>query len=167
MLQSIPWGGPAILGKLCDISLERLRHNNNMRLVVLIGVLLWLAAIISAPLVAEASGAAAAPIYAAFSWVCHQRPQRTWSLGAYPLAVCVRCLGLYAGALAGAVAGLPFSRAWWAWSMVLLAAEWLAEAIGWLDAPSPIRFAAGLAAGFFSVPALWGNREKLPSVIDG
>ncbi len=51
--------------------------------------------------------------------------------------------------------------------MVLLASEWLLEAGGWSALPSLARFAAGLPAGFFSISALWGNTERLPSVIPG
>src|SRR5713226_7875970 len=131
------------------------------RLIVPILLLLWLAAIIAAPLM----GTAALPIYAAFSWVCHQRPQRTWYVGALPLAVCVRCFGIYVGALVAAVMGPRFSRRLWIGSMVLLASEWLLEAGGWSEPPSLARFAAGLPAGFFSIPALWGNTERFPSVI--
>ena len=138
-----------------------------MRSIVLMALALLVAAIVAAPLVAEASTAAAVPLYTAFSWVCHQRPQRTWHLGAYPLAVCVRCLGIYTGALAGAVSGLRFSQPLWASSMALLGVEWLAEALGGHAAPALVRFAVGAVAGFFLIPALWGNTASIPSVVKG
>lgn len=138
-----------------------------MRLVVFIAAALFLAAIVAAPLVSEVSGLAGLPIYAAFSWVCHQRPQRTWLLGAYPLAVCVRCLGIYAGALAGSMAGLRFVRPLFWFSMAVLGCEWLIEAFGWMQPPSGVRFVAGVAAGFFLVPAFWWNPEPPLSVLQG
>jgi uncharacterized membrane protein len=36
-------------------------------------------------------------IYRAFSTVCHQLPERSFFIAGHPLAVCARCLGLYAG----------------------------------------------------------------------
>ena len=138
-----------------------------MRPIVTVVLLVLLAAILAAPLLAEISGVAALPLYAAFSWICHQRPQRTWHLGGYPLAVCVRCLGLYAGALAGAIAGLPFFRRLFFCSMALFAVEWLAETLTLLTPPSLARFLVGLLAGFFLVPALWRNPEAPISVLRG
>jgi uncharacterized membrane protein len=39
----------------------------------------------------------AAPIYQAFSFVCHQIPERSFHLGGHQFGVCSRCTGLYAG----------------------------------------------------------------------
>ena len=136
-----------------------------MRLIVAIVLALLLAAIVAAPLAAQAWGLGALPLYAAFSWVCHQRPLRTWTIGPYPLAVCVRCLGIYAGALAGSLAGLPFHRRLFYAAGALLAAEWLIEFSGWVAPPSVARFAVGLLAGFFAVPALWRNPQPPISVL--
>ena len=47
-------------------------------------------------------------MYAAFSSVCHQQPERCWWLLDHPLAVCVRCLGFYVGAIAALLAGWRF-----------------------------------------------------------
>ena len=99
------------------------------------------------------------PFYAVFSWICHQHPERTWHLAGYPLAVCVRCLGLYVGALAGALAGRPFSRRWALGAAALLGGEWLAEMAGLAGAFEGLRFATGLAAGFFLVPGIWREQK--------
>ena len=55
--------------------------------------------------------AAIAATYYAGSLVCHQNPDRSFHLGAVQIAVCARCLGLYAGAAAGGFAGLLWWRA--------------------------------------------------------
>jgi uncharacterized membrane protein len=54
--------------------------------------------IISAPL-AQAHGHPqfASTIYRAFSFVCHQLPERSFNLDAHQFAVCSRCTGLYSG----------------------------------------------------------------------
>jgi uncharacterized membrane protein len=40
-------------------------------------------------------------LYHAFRPVCHQMAERSFHLEGFPLGVCARCFGLYAGALAG------------------------------------------------------------------
>ena len=43
-------------------------------------------------------------MYAAYGFICHQIPERSfWILG-QPLAVCARCFGIYAGVFIGAIA---------------------------------------------------------------
>ena len=61
--------------------------------------------IIGAPL-AQAYGhpALAATIYKAFSFVCHQIPERSFHLAGHQLGVCSRCTGLYAGFAVAAMA---------------------------------------------------------------
>jgi uncharacterized membrane protein len=67
----------------------------------------WLITLLAAPLL---PAAAAAVTYAAASLLCHQRPERSFYLGAYQLPVCARCLGIYAGAAAGGAAALLMGR---------------------------------------------------------
>lgn len=61
--------------------------------------------IVGAPL-AQASGhpALAATIYKAFSFVCHQIPERSFHLAGHQFGVCSRCTGLYAGFAVAATA---------------------------------------------------------------
>ena len=59
------------------------------------------AAVLAPVLRAEGSVAAAQAVYFAFHAVCHQIPERSFYVGEFPLAVCARCTGLYAGAAAG------------------------------------------------------------------
>jgi len=56
------------------------------------------AAIVSAPLaLAQGHTGFASAIYKAFSFVCHQIPDRSFHLAEHQFAVCSRCTGLYAG----------------------------------------------------------------------
>jgi uncharacterized membrane protein len=71
--------------------------------------LLWLAAIVLAPVLRKAGSGAAAVLYACFAPVCHQNPLRSFVVLGAPLAVCSRCFGIYAGFLAGTVF-YPFRR---------------------------------------------------------
>ena len=82
------------------------------RPLLLIGLALaawvWLAAIVAAPLVSRDATATrsrmAAMIYIAGSFICHQRPDRSFHLDGAQLAVCARCTGLYLGGAIGVLA---------------------------------------------------------------
>jgi uncharacterized membrane protein len=74
------------------------------------GSLLVLAAIIVAPLaLAHGHPAFATAIYDAFSYLCHQIPERSFHLAGHKFAVCSRCTGLYGG-FAVAMLGYPLLR---------------------------------------------------------
>jgi uncharacterized membrane protein len=109
---------------------------------VLLAVLLAL--IVGAPLLkAGGFGAAAGAAYGAFAVACHQMDERSFHLAGFKLAVCARCLGLYAGALLGALVyplARPLAR------RDLPARGWLVAAA----APTTVDF----ALGFFG---LWEN----------
>jgi uncharacterized membrane protein len=47
--------------------------------------------------------AATAAIFAFFSKLCHQQPGRSFLLFGKPVAVCVRCVGIYAGSAIGSL----------------------------------------------------------------
>jgi uncharacterized membrane protein len=70
--------------------------------------LLWLAAVVAAPVLPPLISAV---VYAAASVVCHQIPERSFHIGAVQLAVCARCLGIYAGGAIGAIAALAWRSA--------------------------------------------------------
>ncbi len=77
--------------------------------LTLAGSLVWIAAIVLAPVLRSRSSGAAPFLYAAFSPICHQIPGRSFFLCGFPLAVCGRCFGIYLGFLAGALL-YPFVR---------------------------------------------------------
>jgi uncharacterized membrane protein len=61
----------------------------------------WLGLLVAAP---SLSPPLVAVTYAAASFVCHQIPERSFYRGVAQLPVCARCLGIYAGLAAGALA---------------------------------------------------------------
>jgi uncharacterized membrane protein len=67
-----------------------------------LGALLWVAALVAIPVLNQ-TGATTGFIYGIGSVICHQRPERSFSIAGHQLAVCARCFGLYAS---GAVAAL-------------------------------------------------------------
>jgi len=79
---------------------------NELRLVLIYaltmtGALIWLTAIVAAPWLSSRTSVLAPFVYACFAPVCHQIPERSFTLFGFPLAVCARCLGIYAGFWAG------------------------------------------------------------------
>ncbi|HSR69799.1 MAG TPA: DUF2085 domain-containing protein [Acidobacteriota bacterium] len=72
-------------------------------IVLVGGSLLWIGLILAAPYGRAQDWSAASWIYLFFQRICHQMPERSFHLAGEPLAVCHRCLGIYAGFLAGAL----------------------------------------------------------------
>ena len=71
--------------------------------------ILWAIAIVAATWVASrphpgtAAYTLAFGIYGTASWICHQRPERSFYLWAMQMPVCARCTGIYFGAAAMAL----------------------------------------------------------------
>jgi len=74
---------------------------NATRQVFLAMTTLWCGAILLAP------AAALESVYAFFSLICHQLPDRTWHIDGHPLAVCIRCTSIYGGFLVALILGVP------------------------------------------------------------
>jgi uncharacterized membrane protein len=120
---------------------------------------------VAAPFLADAPWVAFG-IRRFFSYVCHQDPGRSFWLAGAPVAVCVRCLGIYVGAAASAL--LPARRevvlrmfvAAVAMNLIDIGAEWM----GWHGNLPALRFAlgmiAGVAAGALVVSSLRESRRE-------
>jgi len=130
--------------------------------------LLLVASIFGAPLaVANNHPAWAATIYHAFSYVCHQLPERSFHLLGHPLAVCSRCTGLYFGfAIASLMYPLVRSlsrtdtppRRWLLLAAVPMAVDVGVDVIGVWQNTYYSRLATGLILGstaaFYVVPGM-------------
>jgi uncharacterized membrane protein len=121
------------------------------------GAVVWLGLIFLAPwLAARGEAGVARIVYAVFAPVCHQRPDRCFALAGHPLAVCGRCLGIYAGFLFGLILyplvrgfsrlELPGARLF-VLATLPLALDGLAGILGIWESPIGFRFATGLAWG--------------------
>ena len=126
-------------------------------LLTLAGTAVWLASIFLAPWLAGRGRTGAARfIYAIFAPMCHQIPGRCFFLAGHPLAVCGRCLGIYAGFGAGLLL-YPLVRGFTRLSVPsvrLFAALTLPMALdagggilGLWKSPIGLRFATGFAWG--------------------
>lgn len=122
------------------------------------GTAAWIAAIFLAPWLAarRSSARAAALLYAVFAPVCHQIPERCFQFHGQALAVCGRCLGIYAGFAVGLilyplVRGFSSLRLPSARAFILMTLPMAVDATGGIlglwASPIGLRFATG---------ALWG-----------
>jgi uncharacterized membrane protein len=132
------------------------------------GTAVWLAAIFLAPeLAGRGRTGPARLLYAVFAPVCHQIPERCFTFHGHPLAVCGRCLGVYAGFAAGLALyplirgfsrlSLPPARLFLI-SVLPLAVDGLAGFLGLWASPIGVRFVTGLFWGallpYYFVPGL-------------
>lgn len=84
-------------------------HRSRRYWLLVAGVAFWLFLVVGAPLLHQSSPFWSDTLYAGFSRICHQQPERSLHLADEPLAVCSRCCGLYAGLWLGLLA-IPYLR---------------------------------------------------------
>jgi uncharacterized membrane protein len=106
---------------------------------------------IAAPLLAT-SPLLSVSIRQFFSIVCHEDPARSFWIAGAPVAVCVRCLGIYLGAALGVAASrMRVSRRRFLAALAITAAlnalDVAAESFGLHGNLPAMRFALGLALG--------------------
>jgi uncharacterized membrane protein len=77
--------------------------------VATLAVVVFIAVIAAPVLSSQGHTGTARTIYHAFSYLCHQIPERSFHLAGNKFAVCSRCTGLYAG-FAIAVLAYPLAR---------------------------------------------------------
>lgn len=78
-------------------------------LMTLSGSTVWLAAVVLAPFLESQESIWGSFLYAVFSPLCHQIPERCFHLWGFPLAVCSRCFGIYSGIMIG-LFGFPITK---------------------------------------------------------
>ncbi len=115
-----------------------------------------LCALIVAPpfLASHHAETVAAAIYFLFSCICHQSPERVYTIFDFPLAVCHRCCGIYLGFFLGACfrnrwlhRSPAVRRAWILAAVFLLMLDALAPFCGLWTNTSRTRWATGLLFG--------------------
>ncbi len=134
--------------------------------IFLIGAILWLSAIIGYPFLLKTHSPIAPFIHLSFSFVCHQKEERCFSINDVPLPVCSRCTGIYTGFLTGVILfpilrkNLPLRWFYLPLSAFPIGLEIMAEKIGiWNQNWG--RFFSSILFGFFlSYISLWSLREN-------
>ncbi len=152
--------------------------------IVAAGSLAVLAMIVGAPLAIKSGHPFwGLGIYRAFSYVCHQIPERSFFIAEHQFAVCARCTGLYVG-FAVAVLLYPFARSlrqieaprrkWLFLAAAPLTIDFALGFFGIWENTHFSRFATGALLGavsvFYVMPGLmdlslreWGRGRKDPT----
>ncbi len=137
-------------------------------LTTLTGSLLVISGVFLAPyLRSNPSGHVSAFLYAIYSPLCHQIPDRCFTLRGFPTAVCGRCLGVYIGFVAGLLIfplikrprDLSLPRVLFLFLFTLpLAVDGIAGLLNLWDSPISLRFTTGFLWGtplpFYFVPGV-------------
>jgi uncharacterized membrane protein len=139
-----------------------------MKLRLPLAVLALALAPLLAPLVAATHPLIALVIRSFFSRLCHQDPARSFFIGGSPVAVCVRCLGIYCGVAAGMFLRLGKVSAYrlLAVAMMMNLIDVGSGMVHWHGNLPGIRFSLGLVLGaaagaiFFLAPSRRPLREK-------
>lgn len=137
-------------------------------------ILVWVAAIVLAPVARENALGIASPLYSFFSYICHQLPERSLHLGENPMAVCSRCFGVYFGLLVGLLIYPlwrriddiePLPRVWLFLSLVPIGIDWSLTVFGIWENTHASRFVTGLILGIacatYILPAIVEIRRNL------
>lgn len=134
----------------------------------------WLAAIFAAPrLMCGGYEMSATLLYRTFALICHQRAERSFHWCGWPLAVCVRCTGIYVGGLCG-VLFYPLWRGLEVWrvpqrkylllALVPLALDWGLGVTGVIVNNTGSRMVTGwlvgVVAAYYVLPALLAAGAK-------
>ncbi len=72
-----------------------------LQIALVLVALTWVGLIFLAPYSRQSGWPGSGLLYFFFHQICHQLPERSFSLAGHPLAVCHRCLGIYLGFAAG------------------------------------------------------------------
>ncbi len=126
----------------------------------LVAASLLIAALAPLWLTTHGSGLATLALFAFFSKLCHQQPARSLVVLGAPAAVCMRCLGIYAGAALGTLLRTlqPLALRCLAAALLLNAADVAAESIG-LHGNMPLpRLLIGASLGL-AVGAVFSTHE--------
>ena len=137
--------------------------------VVLILVLIWIAGIVSDPLLRAAAGDSTllSLLTRVYSRVCHQVDDRSFHVAGHALAVCSRCFGIYVGYLAGLIV-YPFARSltqtdfpdrsWLIIALAPVAVDFAGGFLGIFENTLASRALTGMIAGaagaFYTLPGL-------------
>ncbi|PYT01530.1 MAG: hypothetical protein DMF63_01400 [Acidobacteria bacterium] len=153
-LALIPMAEPA--ANYASLDLQKRFHAQAIRvwLITAAVVLVWLAAIVAAPLLPQSN--LSASIYTFFSYICHQIGERSLHLAGHQLAVCSRCFGVYFGLLAGIliyplwrpIAEIePIPRFWLFVSLIPITIDWSLTISGIWENTHLSRFVTGMILG--------------------
>jgi uncharacterized membrane protein len=138
-----------------------------MKLRLPVVILALALAPLAAPLLAASHPLAALLIRDVFSRLCHQDPSRSFMLEGSPVAVCVRCLGIYWGAaLAGVIRPGRVPLLLWI-AMLLNGVDVGTGMLHWHGNLPLVRFLLGLLLGMGAGAMLFWPQRRSGSLLGG
>jgi uncharacterized membrane protein len=115
---------------------------------------------LAAPFLADTHPLAALLLRDFFSHLCHQNPARSLMLEGSPIAVCIRCLGIYTGVALSTLRGpkkKPLAINLFFAAILLNLIDVVAETLHWHSALPLPRFFLGLSLGLATGSVLLGS----------
>ncbi|NOT60769.1 MAG: DUF2085 domain-containing protein [Acidobacteria bacterium] len=147
----------------CDQRNER--RARQLYWFVAVVALLWLSWLWLTPwLMATQRVLPALVFYRVFALVCHQLPERSFSVQGFPLPVCVRCTGIYVGFALGWLLSVRWPRMprrWLIAAFLPLASDWFLGVAGWWPNTPTSRTLTGALAGGALAWWLSGQRRTI------
>jgi uncharacterized membrane protein len=120
---------------------------------------------VAAPLLAASHPGSALLIRSFFSRLCHQDPSRSFVLEGSPVAVCVRCLGIYWGAALAGVMRLGKGTRLLGLAMLLNGLDVGTGMLHWHGNLPLIRFLLGLMVGMGAGAVLFSPQGRCGSLL--
>ena len=131
-----------------------------MKLRFSLAILALALAPLAAPLLAASHPLAALLIRDVFSRLCHQDPSRSFMLEGSPVAVCVRCLGIYWGAALAGVLCLGKGPRLLGLAMLLNGLDVATGMLHWHGNLPLVRFLLGLLLGMGAGAVLFWRQKQ-------
>jgi uncharacterized membrane protein len=122
---------------------------------------------LAAPLLAASHPLAALLIRDVFSRLCHQDPSRSFMLEGSPVAVCVRCLGIYWGAALAGILCLQKAPRLLGLATLLNGLDVVTGLLHWHGNLPLVRFLLGLLLGIGVGAVLFSPLRRSGSVLRG
>ena len=121
--------------------------------MLLIGATFWCLAILAAP-------AFNVPwVYAFFSVICHQEPERSWQLFGRTLPVCIRCASIYFAFTAALWLGIKANVRWLRIAISLMLVEFVIARL--LIDTAVLRSLSGVLVGLTAAPFVKQGVEEI------
>ena len=148
------------LGRLVEYSVRDLGYQ--VLGIVVYAYLMFVLALLIAPILLRAPDQLLVDIgsipylIAAFSFLCHQMPERSFMIFGIPFPVCARCIGIYLGSFTGIVAAIFSERArrrleslkLFLLAFIPIGFDGLGQAaLGFPESPNLLRFTTGIIFG--------------------
>ena len=132
------------------------RNRTTIDAVLLAGATVWCLTILAAPLF---SAWGLSWVYAFFSTICHQEPERSWQIFGKSLPVCIRCASIYFAFTAALWLGIKANVQWLRIAVCLMLCEFVMAQL-FVDS-AILRSISGILVGLTAAPFVKQGVEEI------